>query len=103
MVSRLKNLKLQKQFQLHPQKFKKIHVQLVVPAATSYLHIALIEGVGDPRTLEIGVLGGVLGGFGITNKDIHMFGGGTCYSELWLTAPRVKAVLGVLTGFQSPL
>jgi hypothetical protein len=58
-----------------------------VPVATSYLYIALIKGVGDPWTLEIGALGGGFGGFGvlgeprIVNEDIHMFGGGTCDSE----------------------
>ena len=74
-----------------------------MPVATSYPHIVLIEGVGDSQTLEIGGLGGDLGGFGIANEDVRMFGGGTCDSELWLTAPRVRAVLGVLTMFRSPL
>src|ERR1700683_201910 len=76
MVSRLQNPKLQKHFHLLSQKFKKIHLQLVVPVATSYPHIVLIEGVGGSQTLEIGDLGGDLGEFGIANEDGRMFGGG---------------------------
>jgi hypothetical protein len=52
-----------------------------MPVATSYLHITPIEGVREWK-LEIGGLGGGLGAFGIVNEDIHMFGGGTCDSEL---------------------
>jgi len=91
MVSRLQNRKLQKQFRLHPKNFKKIDRLAVVPVATLYLHIALIEGVGE-GTLEIRDLGGDLGDFGIANKDVRMCGGGTCGSELWLT-PLVSGVL----------
>jgi hypothetical protein len=47
-----------------------------VPAATLYLHIDQINGVGGPWTLEIGDLGGDLGGFGITNEDVCMCVGG---------------------------
>src|SRR5882762_9793868 len=103
MVSHQQNRKLQKQFQIPPQKSPKIYIHLVVPVATSYPHIVLIEGVGDSQTLEIGGLGGDLGGFGIANEDVRMFGGGTCGSELWFTAPQARAVLRVLTGFWSPL
>jgi hypothetical protein len=54
-----------------------------VPAATLYLHIAPIEGVGE-QTLEIQDLGGDLGDFGIANEDVRMCvgGGGTCDSKL---------------------
>jgi hypothetical protein len=52
-----------------------------MPAASSYLHITPIEGVGE-RTLEIGGLGGGLGALGIANEDVRMRGGGTCDSEL---------------------
>jgi hypothetical protein len=41
----------------------------------------MIEEVGGPQMLEIRGLGGS-GAFGIANEDIHMFGGGTCDSEL---------------------
>ena len=52
--------------------------------AILYLFIVPIEGVGGPWTLEGGDLGD-LGGLGIANEDVHMCGGGTCGSELWLT------------------
>jgi hypothetical protein len=42
-----------------------------VPAATLYLHIAPIVGVGE-RTLEIQDLGDL----GIANEDVRMCGGG---------------------------
>jgi hypothetical protein len=44
-----------------------------VPAATLYLHIDQIDGVGGPWTLYIGGLGG---DFGIANEDVRMFEGG---------------------------
>ena len=34
------------------------------------------------------------GEFWIANEDIRMFGGGTCDSEPWLTAPRAVQYLG---------
>jgi hypothetical protein len=83
----LKNPKLQKHFRLLPKKFQKNCIQLVVPVATSYPHIALIERVGE-LTLEIGGLGG---GFGVLGEvfnhkqghSLHFGGGrgGTCDSE----------------------
>jgi hypothetical protein len=51
-----------------------------VPAATSYPHIALIEGVGG-WTLGLGGLGEGLGGFGLRTRTFAAFGGDTCDSE----------------------
>ena len=71
------NRKLQKQFHLRLQKFKKIHLHLVVPAATLYPRTELIEGVGGPWTLEGGdLVGELIGGFGIGNTDVPIFVGG---------------------------
>ena len=56
--------------------------------AILYLFIVPIEGVGGPWTLEGGDLGD-LGGLGIANEDVRMCGGGTCNSELRLTATGV--------------
>jgi hypothetical protein len=44
---------------------------LGLPVATSYPHIDQIERVGGPWTLDLGGLGGL----GIANEDICMFGG----------------------------
>jgi hypothetical protein len=81
MVSHPQNQKLQKQFQLSPQKSTKIYIQLVVPVATLYLHIVPIKGVGGSWTLEIGGLGGDPGGFGSRMRTFAMCRGGTCDSE----------------------
>jgi hypothetical protein len=68
----------------------------VVPAATLYLHIVLIEGVEDPWTLEIGGLGGGLWGFGIANDDICMFGGGHLWQWALAHCTMSCVVFGVL-------
>jgi hypothetical protein len=69
-----------------------------VPVATSYLHIALIEGVGE-QILEIGGLGG---GFGLLGEvfncerghSLHLGGGALVTVSLRLIA----LVSGVLPG-----
>ena len=55
----------------------------------SYPYIDWIMRVGGPRTLGLGGLGGDPGEFGIANEDVRIFGGGTCNSELRLTATGV--------------
>ena len=69
-ISHQQNPKLQKQFPLHPQKFKKIYFHPVVPVATLYLLVDQIAGV------EIGGSGGDLGGFGSRTRTFAMCGGG---------------------------
>jgi hypothetical protein len=68
-VSHQQNPKLQKQFPLHRQNFKKIYFQPVVPVAMLYPLADQIVRVGG---LEIGVLGGGLGGFGIVDMDVRI-------------------------------
>jgi hypothetical protein len=61
-----------------------------VLAATLSPSTDQIARVGGPQILGLGGLGGDLGGLGIANEDVHMFGGGTCNSEPRLTATGVR-------------
>ena len=66
------NSKLQNQFPLHPQKFKKIYFHPVAPVATLYPLADQIAGVGD---LEIGGLEGDPGDLGSRTRTFAMCGG----------------------------
>jgi hypothetical protein len=55
---------------MSPRKFQKIYTQPVAPVATLYPLADQIVRVGG---LEIGVLVGGLGGFGIMDMDLHIF------------------------------